>query len=93
MPRVLVAAAAALLMLAVPAAAHAAPPVCPFGEFVMLPNGVLNLPAPQCQGPEGKTYQVSSFTQGAHGTVAGSPTGATYTPESDFHGYDQFTTG
>src|SRR5829696_1326403 len=91
MLRVSVSAATALLLLAVPAVAHADPPICPQGEFVMLPNRVLNLPAPQCQDPEGKTYQVSSFTQGAHGTVAGSPTGATYTPQAGFHGRDQFT--
>ncbi len=41
--------------------------------------------------PDGDTLAVSSFTQGAHGTVTFAGDVATYTPEAGFTGMDTFT--
>jgi hypothetical protein len=77
------------LALAVPATAQAAPPVCPSVEFTMFPGASLGLPAPTCTDPEGKSFSVSNVTAPAHGTV--SLDARSYTPNTGFHGWDEFT--
>jgi len=82
---------AVTLVLAVPAVAQAAPPVCPDASFTMEPGKVLQLPKPVCNDPEGNSYQVSSFTNPLKGVLGGTPDAPSYTPVAGFHGPDQFT--
>jgi hypothetical protein len=79
------------LAFALPAAAHAAPPVCPDASFTIAPGAVLQFPAPVCNDLEGNPYQVSSASDPPHGTVGGTPGAGTYTPDNGFHGRDEFT--
>ena len=79
------------LLFALPAAANAAPPVCPDATFTMAPGEVLHFPKPVCNDPENNQYQVSSFSDPPHGTIGGMPDAGTYTPDNGFHGRDEFT--
>src|SRR4051794_12851070 len=82
---------AVTLVLAVPAVAQAAPPVCPDASFTMEPGKVLQFPKPVCNDPEGNSYQVSSVSDPPNGVIGGSPDAGSYTPDAGFHGPDQFT--
>jgi hypothetical protein len=79
------------LLFALPAAAHAAPPVCPDADFTISPGEVLQFSKPVCNDPEGNPYQVSSVSDPPHGTIGGTPDAGTYTPDNGFHGRDEFT--
>ena len=82
---------AVTLVLAVPAAAQAAPPVCPDASFTVEPGKVLQFPKPVCNDPEGNTYQVSSVSDPPHGAIGGTPDAGSYSPDAGFHGRDEFT--
>jgi hypothetical protein len=83
-----------VLVLAFPAAAHAAPPICPDASLTILPNQQIDFPAPACNDPDaGDTYHTTSFTLPSHGTLGGTLTAPSYTPDPGFHGRDQFTYG
>ena len=94
MYRVFSAAVGALsLAIALPAVAQAAPPVCPDASFTIAPGEVLHFPKPVCNDPESNQYQVSSVSDPPHGTIGGTPDAGTYTPDTGFHGRDEFTYG
>jgi hypothetical protein len=79
-------AAVALLVLALPAAAHADPPVCqPFSGLVISPGASRSFDAPCGTG----TYTLTSDDP-ASGSATVSGTTLTYTAAPDFHGYDSF---
>lgn len=76
-------------LLCAPASAHAAPPVCPDGDFLTAPGTPLRLPTPTCSNlTPNPTFLVPPGGQPRSGTLTGPP--FVYTPEPGFVGLDDF---
>jgi hypothetical protein len=81
----------ALLALAIPETARAAPPVCTGGFVTTAPGERITFPPDPCPDPEGDPYTLEVVTAPAHGTLTMDATGTHYDPMPGYHGPDEFT--